>query len=123
MSKNDQTTTISELKKLVQVFRDERDWKQFHTPKNLAQAISVEANELLEEFLWKTDEEIDLLLKDPESRSKIADELSDIMAFCLNFSNATEIDLTQAMHKKMTQNRAKYPIDKSKGNATKYTDF
>jgi len=123
MSKNDQTTTISDLKKLVQDFRDERDWKQFHTPKNLAQAISVEANELLEEFLWKTDQEIDLLLKNPESRCKVADELSDIMAFCFNFLNVTGIDLTQAMHKKIAQNREKYPIEKSKGNATKYTDF
>ncbi|MFC1510182.1 nucleotide pyrophosphohydrolase [Candidatus Omnitrophota bacterium] len=123
MTNDDGTTSINDLKKIVKKFRDARDWEQFHTPKNLVQAISIEANELMAEFLWKTDEEIDALLQQDDFRERISDELADVLAFCLNFANVTKLDLTQAMHEKMIHNNEKYPIEKSKGNATKYNQL
>jgi dCTP diphosphatase len=123
MTNNDDTTSINDLKEMLKKFRDARDWKQFHTPKNLVQAISIEANELMDEFLWKTDEEIDDLLTQDNFRQTISYELADVMAFCLNFANATNIDLSQAMNEKMIHNNEKYPIEKSKGNATKYNQL
>lgn len=123
MTRKDETTTILQLKQMLQSFRDAREWKQFHTPKNLTQAISIEANELMQEFLWKTDEEITELLKDAKFRQKVSYELADVMAFCLNFANRVEIDLSHAMSEKMKENEKKYPIEKSKGNATKYNEL
>ncbi|VAX36852.1 hypothetical protein MNBD_UNCLBAC01-1975 [hydrothermal vent metagenome] len=123
MVNTDNTTTINDLKKIVKAFRDARDWGQFHTPNNLVQAISIEANELMEEFLWKTDQEVEELLKQKEFRQKVSYELADIVAFCLNFSNVTNIDLSQTIAEKMKLNEKKYPIEKSKGNATKYNQF
>lgn len=96
---------------------------KFHTPKNLTQAISIEANELMEEFLWKTDEEITALLRDPQLRERVSHELADVLAFCLNFANETGIDVSRAMTEKMRLNEAKYPVEKSKGNAAKYTEL
>lgn len=123
MTHKDETTTIHELKQMLKSFRDAREWKQFHTPKNLTQAISIEANELMQEFLWKTDEEIAKLLNDDKFRQKVSYELADVMAFCLNFANQTEIDLSQAINEKMLQNETKYPVEKSKGNAAKYNQL
>mgnify|MGYP001415531172 CR=1 FL=1 len=121
MTNNDSNTSISDLKEMFKKFRDDRNWKQFHTPKNLAQAISIEANELMEEFLWKTDEEIEGLFQQEEFRQKVCNELADIMAFCINFANAMNIDVSKAINEKMTHNQKKYPIEKSKGSAEKYT--
>lgn len=123
MAHKDETTTIGEMKKMLQSFRDAREWAQFHTPKNLTQAISIEANELMQEFLWKTDEEIAELLRDDQFRQKVSYELADVMAFCLNFANQTGIDVSQAMFKKMQKNEKKYPVEKAKGNATKYHEL
>jgi NTP pyrophosphatase (non-canonical NTP hydrolase) len=120
----DDETTIQTLKKILLAFREERDWEQFHDPKNLAEAISIEAGELQELFLWKDKDEIKKkLAEDPQYRKKIEDELADIFNYCLNFANATDIDLASASRRKMEQNRAKYPADKAKGIATKYTDL
>lgn len=123
MTLKDEMTTIHDLKQMLRSFRDAREWEQFHTPKNLTQAISIEANELMQEFLWKTDEEIDKLLKDDKFRQQVSYELADVMAFCLNFANQTDIDLSQAIDEKMLQNEKRYPIEKSKGNATKYNEL
>ena len=123
MTNNDDTTSINDLKEMLKKFRDARDWKQFHTPGNLVQAISIEANELMDELLWKTDDEIDELLTQDEFRQTIGYELADVMAFCLNFAIATNIDLSQAMNEKMIHNNKKYPIEKSKGNAMKYNEL
>ncbi|VAW19084.1 hypothetical protein MNBD_BACTEROID05-223 [hydrothermal vent metagenome] len=120
MTNNDETTSVNDLKEVVKKFRDEREWEQFHTPKNLVQAISIEAGELMEEFQWKTDEEIAEILKQEDFHQKVSHELWDVIAFCLNFANVCNIDITQAMIEKMGQNRKKYPIDKSKGKHTKY---
>tara|TARA_B100000959_G_C14993875_1_gene629236 strand:+ start:2607 stop:2978 length:372 start_codon:yes stop_codon:yes gene_type:complete len=123
MINNDSNASINDLKEMFKKFRDDRNWKQFHTPKNLAQAISIESNELMEEFLWKTDEEIEGLFQEEEFRQKVSHELADILAFCINFANVMNIDVTQAINEKMTHNQKKYPVEKSKGNATKYNQF
>lgn len=123
MLKKDNKSTINDLKEMLMKFRDEREWKQFHTPNNLAQAISIEANELMEEFLWKTDEEIEVLFQKEEFRQKVSHELADVVTFCLNFANAMDIDVSQSIHEKMKKNQTKYPVEKSKGNATKYTQL
>lgn len=105
----------------LQTFRDERDWKQFHDPKNLAEGISIEAGELLELFLWKDKKEIQELLTDKKYQKEIADELADILSFVLLLAETVEIDLEEAIYKKIKQNSKKYPVEKAKGKAVKYT--
>ena len=121
MQQNDRNTTISQLKEILEKFRDEREWKQFHTPKNLAEAISIEAGELLENFLWKKDSQIEDELSNPIVREKITHELADILCFCINLSNVTGIDIASAVIDKIEHNSKKYPIEKAKGTAEKYT--
>jgi NTP pyrophosphatase (non-canonical NTP hydrolase) len=118
---SDSTTRIAQLKELLLKFRDERDWKQFHDPKNLAEAISIEAAELLELFLWKSPKDVAHLLKSNANfKSAVEDEFADIFCFILNFANATNIDVSYAVRTKVEKNRRKYPVDKAKGSATKY---
>jgi len=118
---SDSKTSIEELKRLLLDFRDERDWEQFHDPKNLAEAISIEAAELLELFLWKSPNDITHLLKsDAKFKAAVEDELADVLSFILNFANATDIDVSRAVSNKIEKNRKKYPIEKAKGSATKY---
>lgn len=117
---SDSSTTIAELKQLLLTFRDERDWGQFHDPKNLAEAISIEASELLELFLWKSSEDIVQLLDDPEFKKHVEDEVSDVLCFALNFANAANIDVSKAINAKIDSNRSKYPVEKAKGTAKKY---
>ena len=101
--------TITE--KLV-VFRDERDWGQFHNPKDLALAINIEAGELLEEFLWKKPEDA--------SRDKIKEELADVFAYAFLLAEKLELDVKKIVLDKIKQNAIKYPIEKAKGIAEKY---
>jgi dCTP diphosphatase len=119
---NDSKTTIIELKKIIEKFIEDRNWKQFHSLKNLSMHISVEAAELLELFLWaNTEEEIQKILK--EKRELIENEVADIAYTLLNFCNSAHIDLAGAIEKKMVLNEKKYPIEKSKGNSKKYTEL
>jgi NTP pyrophosphatase (non-canonical NTP hydrolase) len=119
--KSDSSTTVQELKRLLRRFRDERDWEQFHDLKNLAEAISVEASELLELFLWKNSPEIKRSAKsDRRLRKAMHEELADVFCFCLNFANSAEIDVTQAVRSKLETNKKRYPIAKARGVATKY---
>lgn len=121
MSNNDKDTRIQELKDLLLEFREKRDWKQFHNPKDLAEAITIEAGELLELFLWKNKEDVISEIKnDTRFKEEVEDELADVISFCINFANATDIDISNAVKKKIKKNDKKYPADKSKGNATKY---
>jgi NTP pyrophosphatase (non-canonical NTP hydrolase) len=118
---SDSKTSIDQLKRLLLDFRDERDWAQFHDPKNLAEAISIEAAELLELFLWKSPNDVANLLKaDAKFRDAVEDELADILSFVLIFANATDIDVSRAVSNKIEKNRKKYPVEKAKGSATKY---
>ena len=119
--KEDQKTTIQELKEMLRKFRDDRNWKQFHDPKNLAEAISIEAGELQESFLWKDKEKIIQLLKEgQEFRKEVGEELADVVIFCLNFANATNLDIASVIKEKIRKNDGKYPIEKIKGSCTKY---
>ncbi len=116
---NDQTTTIQQLKDLWAKFVQERDWQQFHSPKNVSMDIAIEAAELMEKFLW-----IDVADSHQEvekNRQEIEDELADVIAAALCFANACNIDIARAVERKMAENRKKYPIEKAKGKYTKYS--
>ncbi|NOR56493.1 MAG: nucleotide pyrophosphohydrolase [Sulfurovum sp.] len=112
-------SNLNDLKQKLVDFRDERDWKQFHNPKDLSQAISIEASELLEHFLWISQKGSHKIVQD--NKEDIADEMADIFAYLLSLSDITGIDLEDALINKLEKNKQKYPIEKSKGIATKYT--
>jgi len=119
----DSATTISELKSHVLAFARARDWEQFHTPKNLSMALAAEAGELMEHFLWATPEQSRAVAAEPAKRGKIADELADVVIYALEFANATHLDLAAAIEAKMAANAKKYPVEKAKGRAEKYTEL
>ena len=120
----DDKTTIQELKDILQKFRNERDWAQFHNPKDLALAASVEMGEFLEKFLWKDKEKvIKKLEEDQEYRKEVGDELVDVIIYCLQFANTTGIDISEAFFGKMEENAKKYPVEKAKGKADKYSSY
>jgi len=104
-------------------FRKERNWKQYHSARNIALSVSLEAAELLEIFQWKTDAEAKELINEPDQRENIADELSDILLYIILMANDLNIDLIEAADKKIDKNAAKYPVDKVKGKAVKYTEL
>lgn len=118
---SDANTTFAEVKELLLQFRDERDWGQFHDPKNLAEAISIESAELMETFLWKTPKQVEQLLKNDEKfREAVEEEFADIVCFIVNFANAANIDIAHAVRAKVEVNKKKYPVAKAKGRSTKY---
>ena len=110
---------IAELTESILKFRDEREWKQFHTPRNLATALSIEAAELQELFLWDGEGE-------ESSRSgtrKESSEIADILIYALLFCHETGIDPREAVRRKLEKNRQRYPVEKARGRSTKYTEF
>ena len=109
------------LKEKLLQFRNERDWEQFHDPKNLAEGITIESAELLENFLWKKAEQSRKLSKTEMQR--VQEEIGDIFAFLIYLCHELEIDLFEATHQKIDLNHKKYPIEKSKGKSTKYKDL
>jgi len=115
--------TLKELQQKVARFRDERDWEQFHNPKDLATALSVEVAELQELFLWKKDEQVEETMNDPITRQKVQEELADILSFLLSFSDVQNIDLEKALLAKLKVNEKKYPVEKAKGTARKYNEL
>jgi len=119
----DSDVTLQQLKDTVKQFRDERDWAKFHTANQLAKAISIEAGELLECFLWQSETEIEDALKNADFVSKVQDEMADILAYTVSMANTLNIDLSAALHEKMKKNAAKYPADKVKGSARKYSEY
>ncbi|PPK51055.1 nucleotide pyrophosphohydrolase [Marinobacter persicus] len=96
-------------------FRDERDWKQFHNPKDLSLALSIEASELLELFLWKSPEQADI--------NKVKEELADVVAYALLLADSYDLDIEQIVLDKIGLNEKKYPVSKAKGTARKYTEL
>lgn len=115
---------MSDIKELVEKivkFRDERNWKQFHNPKDLAIDLSLEASEVLQLFLWKSDKEMEEFVK--SRKEDIADELADVMNCLLLLAHDADIDLVEACRKKNVKNEAKYPVEKSRGNHKKYTEL
>lgn len=112
---------IPELQKRVVAFRDARDWKQFHNPKDMAISLLLEATEFLEHFQWKSPEEIEQYLK--SNKKDVADELADVMYWVMLLSHDLDIDIVSQYEQKMLENEAKYPIDKAKGSNKKYTQL
>ena len=119
----DSATSLAELKTRVLAFVRERDWEQFHAPKNLSMALSAEAAELMEHFLWATPEQSRVIVQDPAKRAKIAEELADVVIYALEFANATGLDVAAAIEAKMAANAKKYPVEKARGRADKYTEL
>jgi dCTP diphosphatase len=119
----DSTTTLADLKARVLAFVRARDWEQFHSPKNLSMALAAESGELMEHFLWSTPEQSKTVAADPVKRGKIADELADVVIYALEFANITGLDLAAAIETKMAANAQKYPVEKAKGRAEKYTEL
>lgn len=112
---DDQNTTVDALRREIAAFIRERDWEQFHDPKNLSMAIATEAAELMEHFRWAKNQEAIDLLQDPQAKHAIAEELADILSFALSFANAADIDITSTLRAKMAKNARKYPADQYRG--------
>lgn len=119
----DGVTTVAEIRARVLDFVRERDWEQFHAPKNLSMALAAEAGELMEHFLWSTPEQSRMVAAGPAKRAKIEEELADVMIYALEFANMTGIDVAAAIERKLTLNAQKYPVEKSRGRSEKYTDL
>ena len=119
----DDARTIAEAKEIVRRFCEERDWNQYHNPKDLAVGMVTEGSELLEIFRFKTPEECRELLSDPKRLEEIRDELSDVFYFVLRFAQMNDIDLFSALEDKIAKNDAKYPADKVRGCNRKYDEY
>lgn len=115
--------SFQELIESVRSFRDERDWAQFHTPGNLATALSIEVSELQELMLWKNADEVQALAESKDGHGKLSDEIADVLIYTLLFCEATDIDPASAVRIKLRKNAERYPVEKAKGNAAKYTDL
>jgi NTP pyrophosphatase (non-canonical NTP hydrolase) len=107
----------------IVAFRDERDWAQFHKPKNLAAALAIEAAELQEVMLWKDKAEVADLVASKPGHGKLSDEIADVLIYALLFCDAAGIDPDAAVRIKLKKNAEKYPVDLAKGSAKKYTEF
>ena len=119
----DDKTAINDIKKEAILFRDERNWRQYHDPKNLAMALSIEAAELQELFLWKSHDEIKQFLSSKKDKARIREELADIFIYLLYLSDSVGVDLSDAAKDKIKLNRKRYPLDKSYNSNKKYTDL
>jgi NTP pyrophosphatase (non-canonical NTP hydrolase) len=115
------TDSLNELKQKLEDFVTERDWAQFHSPKNLAMAMIVEAAELVEHFQWNTEAESHEL--SAEKREQVGHELADTFVYLLRISQVLNIDLIEAVNKKIALNALKYPVEKARGKNNKYTDY
>jgi len=104
-------------------FRDARDWRKFHSLKNLVLSLNLESAELLELTQWKDDAEVEAALADPEFRARLAEECADVLLYLLLICERAGIDLIEAASEKIEINAAKYPVEKARGNARKYTDL
>lgn len=106
---------INDLITKIKAFNQERDWDQFHNPKDLAIALNIETSELLELFLWKRNENVDV--------SKVKEELADIFTFAFNLANKFDLNVSEIIEEKLAKNAIKYTVDKSKGSDKKYTEL
>ena len=113
--------TLSSLRDKLREFARERDWDQFHTPKNLAMALAVEAAELMEHFQWLGSDESSKL--DADARAKVAEEIGDVLIYLVRLADRLGIDPLRAAEEKLEQNRRKYPADVVRGKAKKYTEY
>ena len=114
---------IQNLATEIKKFADARDWEQFHTPKNLIMAATSEMGELAEVLQWKNDEEAAEFLSTQYGRERISEEIADIAIYLIRLCQKLDLNFVEILSEKITQNDAKYPVDKSKGSAKKYTDL
>lgn len=110
--------TLETLIQRTIAFRDARNWKQFHTPKDVALSLVLEAAEVMEHFQWKTQDEIDEYLK--INKKEVGEELADVLSYLIIMSHDLNIDLLDSLNKKLNKNEGKYPVEKSRDNHTKY---
>jgi NTP pyrophosphatase (non-canonical NTP hydrolase) len=118
-----QTDDFQNLQAVIKKFCEERDWDQFHTPKDLSIGLSTEAAEVLELFRFKSEAEVNELIQRPEFTQKLGFELADVLFFLLRISEKTQVNLKKSFEEKMKLNAEKYPIEKSKGSNKKYTEL
>ena len=121
MSESAKPVQLEALRDALREFADARDWNQFHSPKNLAMALSGEAGELLEIFQWLTEDQSKRL--DAEARAAASEEIADVLLYLIRLADKLDIDLVEAAQRKLAKNAQKYPADKARGNARKYTDL
>ena len=120
---NDKDTQLQAIKDRVLAFAQERDWEQFHSPKNLSMAISAEAAELMEHFLWQSPEASRSDMDIEKLRAKVEEELADVFIFAIQFANVTGMDIAAIIEAKIKRNAEKYPVEKAKGRSVKYTEL
>jgi dCTP diphosphatase len=113
--------SLLELRDALRLFAKARDWDTFHSPKNLAMAVGAEAGELLEPFLWLSEDESRRL--SPETRQEVGEELADVLIYLVRLADTLDVDLLEAAAAKLEANEEKYPVAKARGNARKYTKF
>lgn len=119
----DLSTGLQEIKDRVLAFARERDWEQFHSPKNLSMAIAAEAAELMEHFLWQSPDQSRSDMEEKHLREKVEQELADIFIFAIEFANVTGMDIAAIIEEKMSRNAEKYPVNKARGRSEKYTEL
>ncbi|HUY32023.1 MAG TPA: nucleotide pyrophosphohydrolase [Pirellulales bacterium] len=112
---NDQHTTLAEVRELVREFVEARDWRQFHTPKNLSMSLAIEAAELMEHFQWLTPEQSRAVADQPEKLAEVGEELADVLCYALALANELKLDVATALRDKMLKNARKYPAEEYRG--------
>ena len=111
----DEQTTVAALRAEVERFVGARDWEQYHTPKNLAMSIAIEAAEIMEHFQWSTLDQSQAAMANRETHAAVADELADVLIYCLSFANCTGIDVSDAVLRKLARNETRFPIEQVRG--------
>lgn len=111
----DLETTLADVRELVRQFVDERQWRQFHTPKNLSMSLAIEAAELMEHFQWLTPDESEGVANDPAARGAVGEELADVLCYALALANVLSLDVASILRDKMEKNRRKYPAAEFRG--------
>jgi len=117
LTNGDAHITIKDLRTRIGKFVEDRDWKKYHDPKNLAEAICIEAAELLEVFQWVSVDEALRQIGDPSKLERVKEELADVLVYCFSLANVCDIDVTDAVVNKLKKNNSKYPIEKFRGRA------
>ena len=114
---SDKSTTLGTLREELHQFVDERDWHQFHSPKNLTMAMSIEVAELMEHFQWLSIDDSRAVKSDADKLAEVGEEMADVLSYLLALANSLDIDLTTTLRSKMVKNRLKYPVDEFRGRA------
>lgn len=122
MAQSDSITTVADLRKIIADFVAERDWSQFHSPKNVSMALAIEAAELMEHFQWITTDASRQLADEPEKLAAVGEELADVIGYSLALANELGLDVSSAIRAKMVKNEKKYPADQYQGRYERPTN-